>query len=122
MASTREDANKAFDLFERTYEAKYPDAVTCLSKDRDALLTFYDFPAAHWIHLRTTNPIESTFATVRLRHRRTKGNGSRRACLAMVYKLADSASKTWRKLNQHELIQDVIANVTFTDGEKKDAA
>ena len=122
QASTREDANKAFDLFERTYEAKYPDAVTCLSKDRDALLTFYDFPAAHWIHLRTTNPIESTFATVRLRHRRTKGNGSRRACLAMVYKLADSASKTWRKLNQHELIQDVIANVTFTDGEKKDAA
>ena len=122
QASTREDANKAFDLFERTYEAKYPDAVTYLSKDRDALLTFYDFPAAHWIHLRTTNPIESTFATVRLRHRRTKGNGSRRACLAMVYKLADSASKTWRKLNQHELIQDVIANVTFTDGEKKDAA
>ena len=122
QASTREDANKAFDLFERTYEAKYPDAVTYLSKDRDALLTFYDFPAAHWIHLRTTNPIESTFATVRLRHRRTKGNGSRRACLAMVYKLADSASKTWRKLNQHELIQDVITNVTFTDGEKKDAA
>ena len=75
---TKAEADKAFDLFLATYEAKYPKATECLSKDRDVLLTFYDFPAEHWIHLRTTNPIESTFATVRLRHRRTKGNGRRR--------------------------------------------
>jgi len=122
MASTRKDAGDAFDLFVQTYEAKYPKAVECLSKDRDVLLTFYDFPAQHWIHLRTTNPIESTFATVRLRHKRTKGNGSRKACLAMVFKLVQSASKTWRKLNSYELIKDVIADVTFIDGEKKQAA
>ena len=73
-------------------------------------------------HLRTTNPIESTFATVRLRHKKTKGNGSRKACLAMVFKLCESAQKRWRRLNAHELIQDVIANVTFTDGEKQQAA
>ena len=78
MAPTKADADKAFDLFVATYEAKYPKATECLSKDRDVLLTFYDFPAEHWIHLRTTNPIESTFATVRLRHRRTKGNGTAR--------------------------------------------
>ncbi len=122
MASTRKDAGDAFDLFVQTYEAKYPKAVECLSKDRDVLLTFYDFPAQHWIHLRTTNPIESTFATVRLRHKRTKGNGSRKACLAMVFKLVQSASKTWRKLNSYELIRDVIADVPFIDGEKKQAA
>jgi transposase-like protein len=122
MASTRKDAGVAFDLFVQTYEAKYPKAVECLNKDRDVLLTFYDFPAEHWVHLRTTNPIESTFATVRLRHKRTKGNGSRKACLAMVYKLAESAQKRWRKLNKHELIKDVLANVTFTDGEKQIAA
>jgi len=82
-APTREDAYQAFDHFVATYQAKYPDAVECLAKDRDVLLAFYDFPAEHWIHLRTTNPIESTFATVRLRQRRTKGNGSRVACLAI---------------------------------------
>ena len=79
-----------------TYEAKYPKAVECLTKDRDVLLAFYDFPAEHWIHMRTTNPIESTFATVRLRTKRTKGSGSRTACLTMVYKLMQSASKNWR--------------------------
>ena len=99
MAPTKVDADKAFDLFVATYEAKYPKATECLSKDRDVLLTFYDFPAEHWIHLRTTNPIESTFATVRLRHRRTKGNGSRLACLTMVFKLMQSAEKRWRLLN-----------------------
>ena len=92
MAATRADAERAFDLFLSTYETKYPKATECLEKDRDVLLTFYDFPAEHWIHLRTTNPIESTFATVRLRHRRTKGNGSRKACLTMVYKLLESAA------------------------------
>jgi len=122
MAPGREKANKAFDLFIRTYQAKYPKATACLEKDRDELLTFYDFPAEHWVHLRTTNPIESTFATIRLRHKRTKGNGSRRACLAMFYKLAKSAEKRWRRLNGHEQIPDVIAGVTFTDGVKKQAA
>lgn len=122
MAPTRESANQAFDHFVELYEAKYPKAVACLIKDREQLLTFYDFPAEHWKHLRTTNPIESTFATVRLRHRRTKGNGSRAACLAMVFRLCQSAEKRWRRLNGHELIQDVIAGVTFTDGEKQQAA
>ena len=83
MASTRDDADSAFDLFLSTFSAKYPKASSCLDKDRDMLLTFYDFPAEHWSHLRTTNPIESTFATVRLRTRRTKGSGSRIASLTM---------------------------------------
>jgi putative transposase len=122
MAPTRREAERAFDLFVATYEAKYPKAAGCLVKDRDVLLTFYDFPAEHWMHLRTTNPIESTFATVRLRHDKTKGNGSRRACLAMVFKLCASAQSRWRRLNGHELIHDVIAGVTFTDGEKQQAA
>jgi transposase-like protein len=122
MAPTKATAQEAFELFVTTYAAKYPKAVECLTKDRDVLLAFYDFPAEHWIHLRTTNPIESTFATVRLRHRRTKGNGSRKACLAMVFKLTESAQKRWRRLNGHELIQDVVAGVTFTDGEKQKAA
>ena len=122
MADTREHAEEAFDRFVQTYEAKYPSAVDCLQKDRAVLLTFYDFPAEHWRHLRTTNPIESTFATVRLRHDKTKGNGSRQACLAMVYKLADSASGHWRRLNGHDLMSDVIAGVTFIDGEKQQAA
>ena len=120
MAPSRKKANKAFDLFIETYQAKYPQATECLAKDRDVLLTFYDFPAEHWIHIRTTNPIESTFATVRLRHKRTKGNGSRKACLAMVFKLAQSAAKGWRKLNGSDRIPDVIAGVVFTDGERKE--
>jgi transposase-like protein len=118
MAPTKADADKAFDLFVATYEAKYPQATECLSKDRDVLLTFYDFPAEHWIHLRTTNPIESTFATVRLRHRRTKGNGSRLACLTMVFKLMQSASKHWRLLNGSNLLPDVIQGTPFIDGIK----
>ena len=122
MAPTKLDADKAFDLFVATYEAKYPKATECLSKDRDVLLTFYDFPAEHWIHLRTTNPIESTFATVRLRHRRTKGNGSRLACLTMVFKLMQSAEKRWRLLNGAKLLPDVIQGVTFIDGIKPQEA
>jgi putative transposase len=118
MAATRADAEQAFDLFVETYQAKYPKATDCLAKDRSVLLTFYDFPAEHWIHLRTTNPIESTFATVRLRHRRTKGNGSRLACLTMVFKLMQSASKKWRLLNGCQLLPDVIAGVQFIDGVK----
>jgi transposase-like protein len=124
MAPTRVDAEQAFDHFIALYEPKYPAAVECLKKDRVELLTFYDFPAEHWIHLRTTNPIESTFATVRLRHRRTKGNGSRAACLAMVFKLCESAARKWRTLNGATLLPEVIAGVQFIDGERaeKDAA
>jgi transposase-like protein len=122
MADTRKDADAAFDLFLKTFRAKYPKAVACLEKDRDVLLTFYDFPAEHWVHLRTTNPIESTFATVRLRTRRTKGCGSRIACLTMVWKLVESASKRWRVLNGSEIIPDVIEGVRFVDGVKKLAA
>jgi putative transposase len=122
MAETRREALKAFDLFVQTFEAKYPKATECLIKDRDVLLTFYDFPAEHWIHLRTTNPIESTFATVRLRTVRTKGSGSRTACLAMVFKLAQCAEKRWRRLNGQELIPEVIRGVKFVDGIKEIAA
>jgi transposase-like protein len=122
MAPGRKTATEAFDLFISTYEAKYPGATACLQKDREALLTFYDFPAEHWAHLRTTNPIESTFATVRLRHSRTKGNGSRKACLAMVFKLAASAQQHWRKLNGSDRLGDVIAGIVFVDGEKLKAA
>jgi putative transposase len=118
MADTRQAANQAFDLFLETYAAKYPQACECLAKDREVLLTFYDFPAEHWKHLRTTNPIESVFATVRLRHRRTKGSGSRAACLAMVHQLMLSAAKRWRLLNGSELLPDVIAGIQFTDGVK----
>lgn len=116
MAATREDAIKAFDLFLATYGAKYPQACECLAKDREVLLTFYDFPAEHWGHLRTTNPIESTFATVRLRTKRTKGHGSGKAALAMVFKLAQAASKRWRALNGSEKIPEVIQGVRFVDG------
>ena len=122
QAETKADAQKAFALFVTTFGAKYPKAVECLTKDRDVLLTFYDFPAEHWIHLRTTNPIESTFATVRLRHRRTKGSGSRTACLTMVFKLALAAEKRWRRLNGSALLPDVIRGVRFLDGVKDLAA
>jgi transposase-like protein len=118
MADSRQAANQAFDSFLATYSAKYPKACECLAKDREQLLTFYDFPAEHWKHLRTTNPIESVFATVRLRHKRTKGSGSRVACLAMVHQLMLSASKRWKLLNGAKLLADVIQGVQFTDGVK----
>ena len=116
QAETREAANKAFDHFLEKYRAKYPKACETLNKDRDVLLTFYDFPAEHWAHLRTTNPIESTFATIRLRHRRTKGNGTRRTSLAMMFKLAESASKKWRRLRGYDQIPLVIQGKQFVDG------
>ena len=124
MAPTRADAEQAFENFVAMYDAKYPRAVECLKEDRVECLAFYDFPAEHWVHLRTTNPIESTFATVRLRHRRTKGSGSRVACLAMVFKLCESASRRWRTLNGAKWLPEVISGVQFVDGEraKKDAA
>jgi transposase-like protein len=116
QAETREMGNKAFDHFLEKFGAKYPDACECLKKDREALLTFYDFPAEHWGHLRTTNPIESTFATIRLRHRRTKGNGTRRASLTMMFKLAQAAQSKWRRLNGHQLITLLIQGRVFIDG------
>ena len=122
QVETKANAERAFDLFVRTFAAKYPHAVECLTKDREVLLTFYDFPAEHWLHLRTTNPIESTFATVRLRHRRTKGSGSRTACLAMVFKLVLAAEKRWRRLNGSALLPQVIRGVRFVDGIKEIAA
>jgi transposase-like protein len=116
LAETKAAAGKAFDLFVKTYEAKYPKATECLAKDRDVLLAFYDFPAEHWVHIRTTNPIESVFSTVRLRHDKTKGSGSRVACLTMVYKLMESASKGWRSLNGSPLLAEVVKGVVFADG------
>ena len=122
MADTKANANRALDRFVETFEAKYPKATACLAKDRDVLLTFYDFPAEHWVHIRTTNPIESTFSTVRLRTRRTKGCGSRVACLTMVFRLTLCAERHWRALNGAERLADVIRGVSFTDGEEKQAA
>jgi putative transposase len=112
-APTYEEAGQAFDLFENTFESK---CVTCLRKDRDLLLTFFDFLAENWCHIRTTNPIESTFATIRLRQRKTRGCGSARASLTMMFKLAQSAEKGWRKLRGHQHIPDLIRGIKFIDG------
>ena len=122
QAETRKAANTAFDHFLEKYDAKYPKACECLRKDRAVLLTFYDFPAEHWAHLRTTNPIESTFATIHLRHRRTKGSGTRRTSLAMMFKLAESASKKWRRLRAYEQIVHVIHGRQFIDGTRQEDA
>ena len=121
MAATRVDATNAFDRFIATYGVKWPRAADCLEKDRAELLAFYDFPAEHWRHLRTSNPIESTFATVRLRTYRTKGPGSRTAGLAMAFKLVQKAQKGWRKLNGSEQLKDLIDGIVFVDGERKAA-
>jgi putative transposase len=115
-AETKAEAEKAFDLFVKTYRAKYPKATECLEKDKGVLLAFYDFPAEHWVHIRTTNPIESVFSTVRLRHDKTKGSGSRVACLTMVFKLMESASKGWRSLDGSPLLAEVVKGVVFIDG------
>ena len=116
MAESRAAAHQAFEQFLRTYEDKYPKATAGLDADREALLTFYDFPAAHWQSIRTTNPIESTFATVRLRTARTRGCVSRTTLLTMVYKLGLCAEKNWRRLRGFKHLADVIENVTFIDG------
>ncbi len=121
QAETREDAIKAFDTFVQVYEDKYPKAVACLVKDQDEMLAFYDFPAKHWVHLRTTNPIESTFATVKLRTKKTKGSGSRAACLAMVYRLGLCAQNRWRALNGAKLMAEVVQGVKFENGVRKAA-
>ena len=122
LAPTKDSALKAFDAFLALYDAKYPKACECFRKDKDVLFTFYDLPAAHWQHLRTSNPIESTFATVRLRTERTKGCGSRKATLTMVWQLARAAQKGWRRLNGSELLVKVIERVVFIDGEEQKAA
>lgn len=116
MAETREMAEKAFDSFLETYEAKYPKATNCLLKDREELLAFYHFPAEHWVHLRTTNPIESTFATIRHRTARTKGCVSRSTMLAMIFKLGTCAQKKWRRLRAFDKVAKVIRDVRFVDG------
>jgi len=115
-APDRATAEAAMAVFVDKYEAKYPKAVDCLTKDRDALLTFFDFPAEHWDHLRTSNPIESVFATVRHRTVRTKGSLSHRTARLMVFKLVMSAAKTWRRLKGENQLPRVIAGVKFTDG------
>jgi len=117
MAATKEIALSAYDHFVDVFSDKYPKAVECLTKDKEDLFTFYDFPAIHWIHIRTTNPIESTFATVKLRTYKTKGCGSRAATLTMVFKLAMETAKTWRRLKGSEFIVHVLENRKFVDGE-----
>jgi len=116
MAESRETANQALDQFVETYGAKYPKAEQCLSKDREALLAFYDFPAEHWVHIRTTNPIESTFATIRHRTDQAKGCVSRDTMLAMIYKLGMCAQKRWRRIRGFKHLAKVIEGVKFKDG------
>lgn len=116
MAATKKDALAAFDAFVETYGRKYDKATECLSKDREALLTFYDFPAEQWKHLRTSNPVESTFATVRHRTVRSKGCLSNKTALAMIFKIAQAAEKSWRRLDGQNQLPKVIRNVRFNDG------
>ena len=116
LADTKDEAQKAFDRFLKTYDAKYPKAVACLSKDREALLAFYDFPAEHWAHIRTTNPIESTFATVRLRTDKTRGCVSQDSILSLVFKLIQSAQKRWLRIRGFKRLGEVIEGVKFKDG------
>jgi len=116
MAQTRTDAEAALDAFTETYGIKYEKAVECLMKDRETLLAFYDFPAEHWKHLRTTNPIESTFATVRHRTIRSRGCLSNKTALAMIFKLAQAAEKSWHRLRGYNQLPKVILGVKFNDG------
>jgi putative transposase len=122
LAPTIKDASKAYKLFVETFEAKYPKATECLCKDEDALFSFYSFPAKHWKHIRTTNPIESAFATVRLRTRRTKGAGSRITALTMVWKLCKEAEKSWQRIAGYKQLPLVIAEKKFVNGELVDEA
>ena len=116
QAETRKSADQALERFCATYEAKYPKAADCLARDRETLLTFYDFPAAHWQHLRTTNPIESTFATIRLRTVKTRNCLSAKTALSLIHQLALSAQKRWRRLRGFEQLADLVAKVKFIDG------
>lgn len=121
MAPTRKDAYDAFDFFIELYEAKYPKATRCLMKDKEELLAFYDFPAEQWVHIRTTNPIESTFASVRHRTYKSKGAFSRTTILTMVFKLCDNAEKHWRRLRGFNYLADVIRGVKFVNGIREEA-
>lgn len=122
MADTRENALKAYDKFIETFRAKYEKAVENLKKDKDDLFRFYDYPSEHWTHIRTSNPIESTFATVRLRHNSTKGNGTAKATEAMAFKLCQQAEKGWRRLKGFEKLELVVKDIKFENGELKEAA
>ena len=116
QAETKADAEKAFDLFIKMYEPKYPKAAICLQKDRDEMLAFYDFPAQHWQSIRTSNPIESTFGTIRHRTKRSKGCLSRDGMLHMMFKLGQCAEKKWRRLRGFDYLTKVITGVKFKDG------
>jgi transposase-like protein len=116
MAETKKDALAAFEAFVEIWRVKYDKAAECLIRDRDALLAFYDFPAEHWQHLRTTNVIESSFATVRHRTVRSKGCLSNKTALAMIFKLAEAAEQSWRRLNGHNQLPKIILGIKFTDG------
>ncbi|MGA7306170.1 MAG: IS256 family transposase [Rhodothermales bacterium] len=120
MAETREQAKAAFDSFVSEYGPKYPKAVASLEKDRDELLAFYDFPAEHWQHLRTTNPIESTFATIKLRTAKTRGCLSRDTALMMAFRLTQEAEKKWRRLNGSHHLAKIVAGITYIDGIETD--
>ena len=119
MSPTKEAANKVLGQFVNRYSAKYPKAAECLLKDKEELLAFYDFPAEHWKQLRTTNPIESTFATVRHRTKKVKGCFSRTTILTMVFKLCQSAQKRWRRLCGLQRLAEVIRGVNFVNGESQ---
>src|SRR5690625_1840200 len=118
MAESRAEAHKAFDLTLKRYQAKFPKAMECLAKDREEMLAFYDFPAEHWAHLRTTNPIESTFASVRLRTKKSRNCGSRNTTLAMVVKLRENAQKRWRRIRGFRKRELVINNVRVQEGQQ----
>ncbi|MGB7087482.1 MAG: IS256 family transposase [Phormidesmis sp.] len=119
-AATKTDANQAFNRFLKTYQAKYPEATECLAKDRDVLLAFYDFPAEHWKHIRSSNPIESTFSTVRLRTKKTRGAVSKTTVTPLVFKLVQSAQKRWLRIRGFKLLGDVIEGVQFRDGVRQE--
>ncbi len=116
QADTKENAEAAFEQFEEFFEAKYPKAVQCLQKDREELLAFYDFPAQHWQSLGTTNPIESTFGTIRHRTKRSKGCLTRDGMLHMIFKLGKCAQKNWRRQRGFSYLAKVITGVRFRDG------
>jgi transposase-like protein len=122
LASTKKEAENAFKEFVELYKDKYPKATNCLLKDKEETMTFYNFPEEHWHHIRTINPIESTFATVRLRSYKTKGCGTREATLMMVFKLVQSAEKRWQRLHGYRLIPLVLKDVKFVDGVIGEAA
>ena len=119
QAETRKEAYKAFDNCIERFNPKYPRAMNCLAKNKDSMLAFYDYPAENWQHIKTTNPIESVFATVRLRTNKTKNCGSRATTLAMAFKLMETAQNKWQRLRGYTLLVDVITGVKFIDGVKQ---